>query len=49
MMKSFFLAAQVSIAALLLGTSSAMAQRRFELADIVKAVGVSDPQLSPDG
>ncbi|WP_426061895.1 prolyl oligopeptidase family serine peptidase [Hymenobacter sp. B1770] len=51
MMKSFFLQARFAVVAalLLLGTRPTVAQRRFELADIAKAVGVSDPQLSPDG
>ena len=34
---------------LLLLAGSAAAQKRFELADIAKTVGVGDPQLSPDG
>jgi dipeptidyl aminopeptidase/acylaminoacyl peptidase len=33
----------------LLQTSTAQAQRRFELADINRVVSVTDPQLSPDG
>lgn len=54
-MKSLFskpeLGATAAVFLLMLGPwlAPVAAQRRFELADIAKTVGVGDPQLSPDG
>ncbi|HEX8326459.1 MAG TPA: S9 family peptidase [Hymenobacter sp.] len=54
-MKSLFAALLLRMRAVLLlllmcaTAGPSWAQRRFELADIAKTVGVSDPQLSPDG
>ena len=39
----------LAAALFLLLAGPTLAQKRFELADIAKTVGVSDPQLSPDG